>query len=296
MFSELLYDKVDRGLSLLPVKGVFMRRAIFLVPFGVVGIACGIVNFDQSMYGARFHAYQTFKDLYDKNNFERVSFESVPIIPKKIHQIWLGPRPLPECYKVMVATWQQKHPDWEYKMWGNEDIKSLRLDCQALFNRLTNWGAKSDILRYEILYQYGGVYVDVDIDCMKPFDVLHHTSRLYVGLEGATICNALIGAVPGHPLLRACLDELKKIANAAILDNPRNVCRITGPDFFTRMFLVHVQHDSDRIIAYPCNFFYPFPFTGARRFWAGGSPRDRVMRRYVRPETFAIHYWSGSWR
>ena len=65
-----------------------------------------------------------------------------PIIPKKMHQIWIGPKPVPPVYAKMAREWKSKHPGWEYKLWTNKDIKSLKMKNTKQFAQAKNWGAE----------------------------------------------------------------------------------------------------------------------------------------------------------
>ncbi len=125
--------------------------------------------------------WMVVKRLYQKNVLQ-ASLSPQVRIPKIIHQIWLG-SPLPQKYIQLQKSWQEKHPDWEYRLWTDESVKNFKMQNQALFESATNWGEKADILRYEILYQIGGLYVDTDFECVRSFDTLHHLCDFYVGLE-----------------------------------------------------------------------------------------------------------------
>ena len=95
----------------------------------------------------------------------------------------MGPHPFPKEAKAWQETWQNLHPDWEYKLWTNEDVELLDFENITYYNEAKNWGEKADILRYEILYRFGGLYADIDQSCLKPFDILHHTCDFYTGVH-----------------------------------------------------------------------------------------------------------------
>ena len=69
---------------------------------------------------------------------------------------------------------------------------------------------RSDIVRYEILHAFGGLYIDTDFECLKSFDILHHCYTFYIGTlssHNVGIGNGIIGSVAGHPLLRWCIEN-----------------------------------------------------------------------------------------
>ena len=120
------------------------------------------------------------KKLYDTYAVQDLQYAVTPRIPKIIHQVWLG-SPFPEKYSYFQSTWQTFHPDWEYILWTEKEIEEFGLVNQAAYDESTNYGQKSDIARYEILYRMGGLYVDTDFECFKNFDILHHCFDFYTG-------------------------------------------------------------------------------------------------------------------
>ena len=214
-------------------------------------------------------------------------------IPKIIHQIWLG-GPLPEKYKAIQASWRKFHPDWEYRLWTDESVKEFKMQNQALFDSAVNWGEKADILRYEILNQFGGLYVDTDFECLRAFDILHHLCDFYIGLEcieqrfqSPRMSNALIACAPAHPLIRECINSISG-------DGPRDNCDLiqarTGPGLVTRVFFRFLDDTSYKNVALPSTYFYPLP-ASERNGTFGGA----IKQTWVQDESFAIHYWDGSW-
>lgn len=174
-----------------------------------------------------------FKTLYDKN----ISFiQTKPTkpqmvhIPKVIHFIWIGPRAFPLESVENIRSWIGKHSDWTFKFWTDrdrplphpkmqkcmvQDLHFLKLyDC---YKKSDNYGEKSDILRYEILYQEGGLYVDHDVKCFKSFEPLNMAYDFYVGMDTPfttplSSCvfptNNIVASRPGHPILKQTLDWL----------------------------------------------------------------------------------------
>ena len=90
------------------------------------------------------------------------------LIPKRIHHIWLGQKDLPPYFKIFKETWKKNNPDYEFFFWDDEECEKLNLFNKELFDSINNPGSKSDILRYEILYTYGGIYIDTDFECIRP--------------------------------------------------------------------------------------------------------------------------------
>ena len=233
--------------------------------------------------------WQQVKNLYDTYVVNDIKYDPQPRIPKIIHQIWIG-SPLPQEYYRWQKSWQQYHPDWEYKLWTDKDIEEFGLVNKHWYDKTPNYGQKADIARYEILYRLGGVYVDMDFECLQPFDVFHHTCDFYAGIAQwwyFRLFNGLIGSVPGNPILKECIDTM----NLDIEHNSdprRNVTYTTGPEHLTRCFLQQASN-SGRCVAFPSSYFYSWPWNLKEE----NSPQQ--IMRWVSPESFAIHHWAESW-
>jgi mannosyltransferase OCH1-like enzyme len=235
--------------------------------------------------------WKRIKQLYDQHILSAHPTTQVRI-PKIIHQIWLG-SPLPEKYKEIQATWKKYHPDWEYRLWTDEDAKTFPMKNRALFENAKNWGEKSDIFRYEILYQYGGLYVDTDFECLRPFDILHQLCDFYIGLDsierkfqGPRLLNGLMASAPNHPILQKCLDSL----SGGDPTNCDNIQWRTGPGLIARVFFECMNDKKYKNVALPATYFYPLP--GPKRNGCLGGP---IKNAWIQEESFAIHYWDGSW-
>lgn len=125
-------------------------------------------------------------------------------IPKIIHQIWLGSKPIPTDCLMWMDTWPKVHPAWEYKLWRDKDIEAFGLHNKELYDKVRNPGEKSDIARFEILHRLGGLYVDVDFECLRPLDDLHSRYLWYIGFSNVgrvELNNGLVASIPNHPLV-----------------------------------------------------------------------------------------------
>ncbi len=130
-------------------------------------------------------------------------------IPKIAHFIWLGPNPLPQYAQYCIQSFITHHPDWTYKVWRDEDTINLKREADfPSFSFLSsphfNYGIKSDLLRYELLRRYGGVYIDMDYEFLQSLDHVALSSHFFCGLSNTDtveVNNGIIGAVPHHPLI-----------------------------------------------------------------------------------------------
>jgi len=227
-----------------------------------------------------------FRNLYNKNNLSRITPNPGPKIPKIIHHVWIGSK-VPKILKKYMITWVEKHlgRDWKYILWTDEQVAKITLNNQNLYDESINYGVKSDILKYEIIYRYGGVYVDTDFECLKGLDILHHCYDFYVGIQPLDtqylqLGAALFGASPGHPILKHTIDTLPESYK-----KHKGAPNKTGPIHFTRAFLASADKSNLVDIALPASYFYPF---GAREQTA-----DR--EKWKKLGAFAIHWWGMTW-
>lgn len=236
----------------------------------------------RSEFAKRNEHWQIFRSVFEGYHGE-ISEEY--LIPKLIHMIWLG-SPFPERCKEMLDSWRKCHPDWTIKLWTDADVEGFHLVNQAAYNRAQNFGEKSDIFRYEILYRYGGLYVDTDFECLKPFDELHRSCEFYAGIthdQTALLCNALIGARPGHPILKECIENIPVSAGN---HNAMRIMNATGPYYFSKIYFLTGLFAKTVIL--PVTYFYPVP--GSHR-----TDTQEKKRQFIRPESMAVHHWASTW-
>ena len=226
---------------------------------------------------------------------------SSPKIPLKIHQIWIGPAKLPEKFIWMMDTWKTKNPNFEYRLWTNEDIEAFGLENKDLFEKVSNWGAKSDIFRYEILYRYGGIYIDVDFECLTSLEPLHCKFEFYSCLIPTTsvAANGVIGSCSGHPILRDCIDKLKSVDLVNSNDYFEIMMKL-GPYFLTDSIIRFLDRSSsefvhDKVLILGSKYFFPFPSNLRFDYRKGLISRSKILS-FVKSESYAIHYWANSWQ
>jgi inositol phosphorylceramide mannosyltransferase catalytic subunit len=187
-------------------------------------------------------------------------------IPHVFHHIWLGADPLPDRFARFRESWAKHHPGWELRLWTEENLPS-NVRCPAIAERLRHPAERADLLRLEVLWREGGVYVDTDFECLRSIEALLDGLDFFAGYIGpGKINNALIGAAPGHPLLDRALDEAR----------PREFHgydkEATGP-----LLLNRIVQDAPGVTIFPAPYFYP----------ADGEERATA---------YAIHHAERSWQ
>lgn len=208
-------------------------------------------------------------------------------IPKILHQIWLGGE-MPDITKKRCNELKQSLPkDWEYMLWRENDInKIINFNNIEFFNKTPNLGQKSDILRLEILNQYGGVYCDTDIVLYQTFNNLLNLD-FFCGLTYSKfpeIMNSVIGSSPNNNAIQNLLIFDKQPSWNDAMD----VIDTTGPYHLTRKIIPLLKNNLD-IAVLPNSFFYPYPNDGNFR------KKGDIIKNYIAPETICCHLWACSW-
>ncbi len=259
------------------------------------------VNFDESMQTTQYlknipvteqivginghELLSFFRNLYNQNNLSQISPSNELKIPKIIHQIWLGSE-VPEVFKRYMNSWVQQHlgRGWFYKLWTDSDVSKIKLRNRTFFDATYNYGIKSDILRYEILDQIGGVYIDTDFECFRSLDILHYAYDFYIGIQPldtlfVQLGIGIIGARPSHSIIKYCIDTIKDDWHK------KGAPKKTGPVHFTQSFYAMAGKSGTIDIAFPTSYFYPL----------GCRENNVTVDEWIKQGAFGVHWWSKSW-
>ena len=200
------------------------------------------------------------------------------MIPKIFHRVWLGKDSVPLEYERYWERWQLLHPDWEFREWRDDSIKELSL--HSTIEKIEINAVKADIARYEILYKYGGIYLDCDMDCYQPIDSLICEDDDFI------VCNQIndfkclcsIGFFASsscHPILERAVKELAE-TDLSLMNNS-SPAEITGPYFFRRVI------NNKKVKNLDPSAFYPY-------FHLKSEWYKRDMS-----TIYGVHSWGGSW-
>lgn len=221
--------------------------------------------------------------IYEARNFKTLAPHKDFVIPPIIHQIWLG-GPFPEKYQRYQKTIFDNHNGWLYKLWTDEDIKRLELYNKNFLIKACSLAEQANILRYEILDIFGGVYIDTDAELLKPLIPFHKRFDFYVGLEGfptTRIGNAIIGACPDHPILKKTIKLIKNNWFEHTCKQHSPQLDRSGVVLWTKIILEEILLHQ-RATIFPHTYFYPWSRKGNRK-------------KYIKPETFMVHDFDMTW-
>ncbi|KAL8292534.1 hypothetical protein RQP46_001146 [Phenoliferia psychrophenolica] len=168
-------------------------------------------------------------------------------IPKLIHQSWSS-RELPRRLQHWSSTWRVHHPAWEWVLWSDEENREL---CKRFFpwfldtyDGFVGEIFRADAARYMFLFIYGGMYTDLDMECLRPLDTLLNHTTISAAAESAQLVfphtAASLPSLPLHLIFGQMSDWPEKansVPNAWIASTPHHP--------FLLLFLRQISSPSD---------------------------------------------------
>lgn len=224
------------------------------------------------------------------------------LIPRIIHQTWRDAEP-PPAMAALAQTWRAHHPDWQYRLWTDADNRALIARAAPEYLRLYDVYPepimRADAFRYFLMGQEGGIYADLDLECLGPLDELVRGEAALLALEpdehldgeivrrsglGRVVSNAFLASPPGHPFWQHVRAELAAAAGRA------GPLEVAGPFFLTRA--LESWRGSAPVVVLAARTVNPVP---KRRVWAGGLDEPGCRARLRDEGALAVHHWMGTW-
>lgn len=210
-------------------------------------------------------------------------------IPKVMHRIWFGPRPMPDLYVQFGKEWLELNPGWVMWDWGYDDL--FLLQNQPEFDSCgVTWTpgrgdakeatmiqvTQADIAAYEILYNEGGLYLNCDMKPIRPLpaDFCDRDILLAYELDGWLVSNAFMAAAPEHPLIGAVIEAIPESVRNT---EGRSMDWVTGPKLLSAV----KKERFDDVEVWPSRYCNPF------------MPDQQPV---IYEETVAAHYWGHAMR
>jgi mannosyltransferase OCH1-like enzyme len=207
------------------------------------------------------------------------------MIPKIIHYCWFGGNPLGEKEEKIIATWEKYCPDYKVMVWNEDNFNIDQMgDYVKEAYQAKKWAFVSDVARLYALTQYGGIYMDTDMEVIKPLDSLLKLDA-FMGFEvETTISTAIIAAKENHPTFKQLYDDYNDrhfINSDGTYDETTNVIRITEIFQENGLLLNNEKQTVMDVTIFPRIYFSP------KSYW--------TQEINAGEETYAIHQYSGSW-
>lgn len=238
------------------------------------GISCYILDFVDDF----------FDSVVDIESYKEALSDRY-LIPKTIHYCWFGNKELPDEYKRYIESWRSYCPDYEIKRWNEENYDIEKNSYMKWAYNNEKWEFVSDYARLDILYQYGGIYLDTDVELIKSLDELRRFSA-FMGFESKQMVDSGLGmgAQKGNLILRQFLEEYNEYS-------------VHEGDFDMIPCTVHQSNILEKIGMKRDNSFQVLNngemVVLPTEFLCGMRMHTKVKQ--ITANTFALHHYSGDW-
>lgn len=230
-------------------------------------------------------------------------------IPKIIHQIWSDKyQPMPEVFRVLAQTWTEYHPDWEYRLWSEQDIDNFVREEYPLYYEfytalpfdMQRW----DAVRFLILKKIGGMHVDCDYECLENIEPLLTEYGCCVALEPEKHCviynvshflnSALMATIPHHPFLQHVIDRIfsEPTLSYERQNKPMCILNTTGPLMLSNLYASLPKKEKSDIYLLPAG--YVTPFNAEQIMQVKNGVENEELNACLK-EAYAVHYFSNLW-
>lgn len=214
------------------------------------------------------------------------------MIPKIIHYCWFGRNPLPPLALKCIESWKKFLPDYEIKEWNedNFDINMIPYTQEAY--KAKKYAFVSDYARFWVLYHYGGLYFDTDVEVIKPMDEIIAKGP-FMGCErdGGITNKGNISVNPGlglgaNPRLGLYKELLDLYDTLSFIKPDNNLELKTVVEYTTEVLCKHGLKNTTEVQLCAGIWIYP------KRFFC---PIDHVNEINITPDTYSIHHYAGTW-
>lgn len=231
-------------------------------------------------------------------------------IPHIIHQTWKDSN-IPSQFIPFVNSWKSRHPSWQYILWTDKKNRNFVAEYfpkfLSIYDSYPYAIQRADAIRYLLLYKLGGVYVDLDIECLQNIELMiSGQASFYIAKEPAEhctkhrkkmiLCNAWMASSAKHEFLQAVIREL--FENQTLQETcsykrqGELVLNSTGPFMLTIIFQKMQRRSTIKLLSHVC--VHPLTRDGAWRLYQ--SEDIKKLKDELRYQgTYAIHYFWGTW-
>lgn len=204
---------------------------------------------------------------------------------KVIHYCWFGQNPLPESAIKCIDSWKKFCPDYQIKEWNESNFDFSQCKYAVRACELKKYAFLSDYARFKILYEYGGVYLDTDVELIKGLDEIVEKGP-FMGCEGnyAVASGLGIGAEPKMEIYKE-LVELYENIDFEKDDGSSNVKTVV--DYVTEVFTKYGFKKTDEIQLIKGVYVYPQEYFCPKDVDSGALN--------ITDNTVSIHHYDASW-
>ena len=208
------------------------------------------------------------------------------MIPKVIHYCWYGRSKLSSTIRMCIDSWKRWCPDYQIKEW-NEDNTPMDIPWIHDAYRHQKYAFVADYMRFFILYNEGGIYMDTDMLLVRNLDdFLEHS--IFLGREDQyNVSFGIVGSSKGSSFCKKCVEYYDEMSFDLV--HPPIITRLLTPKLFEYGLVEkdETQYLSNGLAVYESAFFYPIHYT--QQF----EMKDVLS--YAKEDTYGIHLWNKSW-
>lgn len=207
------------------------------------------------------------------------------MIPKRIHYCWFGRAPIPELAQKCIDSWHKYMPDYEYKLW-NED--NFDISCNSYVKEAyeaKKYAFVSDYVRLYALYYEGGIYMDTDVEVLKPYDDLLTLSG-FIGFEGTKYHPVGTGTIASIPKGQWLQEQLAAYTNIHFIKADGSYDLTTNPIRITTIMKQNGFHQDGKEQVYKDMHVFPVDYF---------CPRQTTGEIIITENTYCDHHYIGSW-
>ena len=207
------------------------------------------------------------------------------LIPKKIHYCWFGGNPLPDDVRKYIATWKEYCPDYEIIEWNEQNFDISCNDYVREAYEANKWAFVADYARLKVLYDFGGIYMDTDVELVKSFDNLLNCQAFMCFENDRSVSIGTLGAEKNSSLV---LEFLSAYQNRHFLKENGSYDTTTNLKIVTNILTQnHGLKTNGNMQILGDVYIYPMDYFIAKSYRLGWIQRTN--------NTYAIHHYSASW-
>lgn len=208
------------------------------------------------------------------------------MIPKIIHYCWFGGKSKPEEFNKYLESWKRYCPNYEIKEWNESNFDLNENDyCREAYEA-KKWAFVADYARLKVLEKYGGIYMDTDVELIRPLDKLLYYNAFMCFEEKNSISIGTLGSEKNSPVIK---DFLSEYTNRHFKKNDGTFNMVTNLKIITPILVQKygLTLNGEKQVLNPNILILPMESFIAKDFLTGWIVADDT--------TYAIHHYTASW-
>lgn len=244
-----------------------------------------IKQFEQiECYYSRFITGESLnRELVKRNLPDDFRLYSEPRIPKIIHYCWFGNNPIPSQHQKYIDGWKRLCPDYEIIEWNEKNYNIEKNQYMKQAYEAKFWGFVPDYARKDILYNYGGIYLDTDVEMICSFDELLYQDGFCAFVRDLVAFGLGFGARKGLPIIK----ELRDMYNDVVFEFKSFREIKIGPEYETEKLVEFgLKRNGEYQIVEGLTVYPTEVLSGTNVY------NDQYLKTN---RTYSVHHYAGSW-